>query len=150
MSHALRGTQSPPFGMSRRALGGDDTRTGFSYVDKVGERAFQDVTAQRKALFKNHDWREVWLKCQGLGSGTGLAGGARPDPESLPQSAQGLDLHPLMDQSQKMILSHGNVMSRPAFWKDHFGGRERADAGCKESSQKVCLGGRGSPGLRLS
>lgn len=37
--------------MSERSLGGDDAGTEFSSVDKVGKRAFQDVTAWGKAWY---------------------------------------------------------------------------------------------------
>ena len=63
-----------------------------------------------RIMTEQYDWR-----VKGLGSGTGLGRGARLDLENLIQIPQGLGLYPLVDQSQKMILSHEGARSRLAF-----------------------------------
>lgn len=114
VSGCSEGKWSPSSETSERVLGGDCSRTGFSWVDRVGGRTFRDVTVQGKTCFKNHD-RAVWLEGQGSGEWDWLGRGARLDLESLIQIPQGLGLYPLVDRSQKMILSHEGARSRLAF-----------------------------------
>ena len=63
-----------------------------------------------RIMSERYDW-----SVKGLGSGTGLGRGARLDLESLIKIPQGLGLYPLVDWSQKMILSHEGTRSRFAF-----------------------------------
>lgn len=55
VSGCSEGKWSPSSETSERVLGGDCSRTGFSWVDRVGGRTFRDVTVQGKTCFKNHD-----------------------------------------------------------------------------------------------
>lgn len=63
-----------------------------------------------RIITERYDW-----SVKGLGNETGLGRGARLDLESFIQTPQGLGLYPLVDQSQKMILSHEGARSRLAF-----------------------------------
>ena len=63
-----------------------------------------------RIMTEQYDW-----SAEGLGNETGLGRGARLDLQSLIQIPQGLGLYPLVDRSQKMILSHEGARSRLAF-----------------------------------